>query len=134
MTPVRVMRPIALLLDSVNQRLPSGPLVIPDGKLLSVGRGNSVTFPSGVMRPMLSPLDSVNQRLPSGPGVIPCGSPWVGRENSAITPAGVILPMALLPDSVNQRLLSGPGVIFPGELPAPGIGNFLMLPVGVMRP
>jgi hypothetical protein len=53
--------------ERTNQRLPSGPLVMP--KAASPGRvGESVTTPPGVMRPM-SPEDG-NQRLPSGPAVM----------------------------------------------------------------
>src|SRR5260370_8431521 len=68
-----MMRPILSPNASVNQRLPSGPVVIPHGPLLDAGRGNSVMVPLGVMRPilLLLPSSSVNQRLPSGPVVIP---------------------------------------------------------------
>src|SRR5512135_6752 len=69
-----VTRPILLPFCSVNQRLPSGPAVIPVGPLLAVGSGpNSVMMPAGVIRPILLPFCSVNQRLPSGPAVIPVG-------------------------------------------------------------
>ena len=37
------MRPILLPACSVNQRLPSGPAVIPAGSLFAVGVENSVT-------------------------------------------------------------------------------------------
>ena len=58
----------------MNQRLPSGPAVIPSGPLLAVMRCvNSVMVPAGVIRPILLPVYSVNQRLPSGPAVIPAG-------------------------------------------------------------
>jgi hypothetical protein len=42
MTPVVVIRPILLPLFSVNQRLPSGPAVIPSGLLEAVGVENSL--------------------------------------------------------------------------------------------
>jgi hypothetical protein len=42
MMPCGVMRPIWLPEASVNQRLPSGPVTIPDGPLAAVGSGNSV--------------------------------------------------------------------------------------------
>src|SRR5215469_7530428 len=63
---------LATTLNWVNQRLPSGPLVIPLIKLIEfgagTGRGNSVTCPVGVMRPMKSAApSSVNHRFPSGP-------------------------------------------------------------------
>src|SRR5260370_33551341 len=66
-------RPIWLLplgppLASVNQRLPSGPVVIPapncaSKALWGAGRGNSVIVPLGVMRPILLPLRSAEQRV-----------------------------------------------------------------------
>ena len=61
---------------SVNQRLPSGPAVIPKGALLAVGTANSVAVPEGVMRPILLAADSVNHTIPSGP--IPTNA-WFGR-------------------------------------------------------
>ncbi len=70
MTPAVVLFPIWLPSISVNQRLPSGPVVIPPGSEAAVGTGNSVTTPAVVIRPMLLPTSSVNQRLPSGPAVI----------------------------------------------------------------
>ena len=43
MTPVvGLISPILLASISVNQRLPSGPVVIPRGSLLAVGMANSV--------------------------------------------------------------------------------------------
>ena len=60
--------------DSVNQRLPSGPAVIPSGSELAVGMGNSVmAWVVGLIIPILLASSSVNQRLPSGPAVIPLG-------------------------------------------------------------
>ena len=53
MVPVVVIRPIWLLPDSVNQRLPSGPGEITKGSLLGEGIVKSVTAPVGVMRPIL---------------------------------------------------------------------------------
>src|SRR5690348_8120467 len=59
---------------SVNQRLPSGPAVIPKGEPSVRGRGNSVIARvAGLMTPIL-PTWSVNQRLPSGPAVILAGA------------------------------------------------------------
>src|SRR5256885_81285 len=84
-----VMRPILLLTDSVNQRLPPSPAVIPGGPLEAVGRGNSVMRLLGLMRPIWLLTDSVNQRLPSGPAAIPCGLlEGVGRGNSVMLSAG----------------------------------------------
>src|SRR5258706_70471 len=42
MTPPVVIRPILLPLCSMNQRAPSGPAVMPRGKLPAVGTGNSL--------------------------------------------------------------------------------------------
>ena len=59
----------------MNQRLPSGPTVIPAGPLEAVGVGNSViAWVVGLISPILLAPNSVNQRLPSGPAVIPHGS------------------------------------------------------------
>ena len=69
--PAGVMRPI-LPARSVNQRLPSGPTVMPSGVAFAVGIGNSATsVPVVVTLPILLPLYSVNQRLPSGPTARP---------------------------------------------------------------
>ena len=71
----------------MNHRFPSGPAAIPDGTLLAVGIGNSVTVPDGVIRPILLPVDSVNHRFPSGPAAIPEAlAPGVGIGNSMIAP------------------------------------------------
>src|SRR6266567_149486 len=69
----RLACPMLFAFSSVNQRLPSGPVVIPRGSLLLVGIGYSVMVPLGVIFPILFVLYSVNQRLPSGPVVIPRG-------------------------------------------------------------
>src|SRR5207248_5340081 len=69
----RLSRPILLVLNSVNQMLPSGPVVMKFGWLLEVGTAYSVMIPAGVIRPILLPLISVNQMLPSGPLVMPNG-------------------------------------------------------------
>ena len=50
--PIGVMRPILLVSPAVNQRLPSGPAVMPPGRLLDVGIGNLVICPDGAIRPM----------------------------------------------------------------------------------
>src|SRR5258708_26815920 len=65
--------PMLLPVSSVNQRLPSGPLVIPKGELLAVGMGNSSTpVISSFILPTfpLSKLLSLNQTLPSRPVLI----------------------------------------------------------------
>ena len=72
MTPAVVIRPILLRGDSVNQRLPSGPAVMPEGSLSAVGIGNSVTTPAGVMRPIL--LAAFGEpEVAVGPAVMPRG-------------------------------------------------------------
>jgi hypothetical protein len=84
--PDGVTRPmrLALLALSVNQRLPSGPVVIWSGRAGELGMRNSVITPSGVMRPMPGPKYSVNQTFPSGPAVIRNGPPAEGTVNSEI--------------------------------------------------
>jgi hypothetical protein len=71
MTPAVVIRPI--LPPSVNHSAPSGPAVMPWGKLLAVGIINSVMTPAVVIRPILLPVFSVNHSAPSGPAVMPSG-------------------------------------------------------------
>src|ERR1700722_4014757 len=110
--PYGTILPIFPLPVSVNQRLPSGPAVIPVG---FDNEPNSVIAPAVVILPIfpspakLSP-SSANQRLPSGPSVIPKGDDVDGKLNSVITPPVVIL---VIPGfcSVNQRLPSGPAVM-----------------------
>src|SRR5438445_599896 len=116
------MRPILLPLSSVNQRLLSGPAVIPYGALLAVGAANSVTLTQVVRRPIWLRLTSVNQRLPSGPTVISFGLPLVGGAYSVTVPVGVLFATAPL-NSVNQRLPSGRAVIPFGPLLAVGTAN-----------
>ena len=66
MTPAGVIRPMRLPLDSVNQRLPSGPRVMSKGSAGDVRPTlNSVTTPSGVMRPIPGMFASVNHRFPT---------------------------------------------------------------------
>src|SRR3989442_7646982 len=69
--PAKTTRPILLLLDSVNQRLPSAPSVIPIGPLPGVGTADSVMSAVGAIRPTLFAQDSVNYKMPSGPAVLP---------------------------------------------------------------
>src|SRR5690242_14622555 len=71
---------------SVNQRLPSGPAVIPARKALAVGTGNSVmVWVGGLIISIRLPVCSVNQRLPSGPAVIHKGcEEAVGVGNSVM--------------------------------------------------
>src|SRR5262249_60324586 len=48
--PVGVMRPILSALNSVNQRLPSGPVTMFVGPLAGVGIGNSIALTAGTHR------------------------------------------------------------------------------------
>src|SRR6478672_7263435 len=73
MTPEVVTLATLLALDSVNQRLPSGPGAMPSAPLLAVGMAYSVTTPEVVTLATLFAPCSVNQRLPSGPGAIATG-------------------------------------------------------------
>ena len=50
LVPAKASRPIVFPPSSANQRLRSGPAVMPNsGLLLTVGSGNSVTTPAGVI-------------------------------------------------------------------------------------
>src|SRR5215813_5586824 len=63
-TPAVVIRPICLVLSSVNQSAPSGPAVMSRGREIA-RREYSDTAPAGVIRPTFPcPMSSVNQRLP----------------------------------------------------------------------
>src|SRR5579862_7948151 len=81
-TPAGVIRPILLLPNSVNQRLPSLPAVMLTGTRFVT---NSMIPPLTVILPIRLPVYSVNQRLPSGPVQMPFGwLPAVGSVNSVI--------------------------------------------------
>jgi len=119
---------MAFTSGAANQRLPSGPAVMPKGpqnwNAQFLGKGNSVKLPAVVMRPILPsilllfplPLNtsSVNQRLPSGPAVMPSGR-LPGTGNKVMLPLGVMRPIAPAL-SVNQRLPSGP-LVMPKAVP-----------------
>jgi hypothetical protein len=86
--------PIFAPVNSVNQRLPSGPAVMPKGLLLAVGTVNSVTVPLVVIRPILLLLSSVNHNFPSGPVAMLTGSLLAVRPvNSVTVPLVVICPI-----------------------------------------
>src|SRR6516225_2804766 len=68
--PLVLIRPILPAEVWVNQRVPSGPDVMPHGSLPGIGRENSLTLPFKVILATKFSLGSVNQRFPSGPGVI----------------------------------------------------------------
>src|SRR5258707_466160 len=110
--------------DSVNHRLPSGPVVMAKGKLGAGGTKieNSVIIPLVVMRPILLPKYSVNHSAPSGPCVMPVTPAGfccqVGNANSVIVPEVVrrtiLLPTPVnpSPNSVNHSAPSGPVVMY----------------------
>src|SRR3989442_5559746 len=85
LTLVEVVRgntntPILLLAASVNQMLPSGPALMPNGPLIGVGTVYSVMLPLVVTFPIL-PLPTANQKLPSGPPAMPnVGLPGTGNS------------------------------------------------------
>ena len=82
----------------MNQRLPSGPAVIPTGWELAIGVGNSVmAWVVGLIIPILPPVCSVNQTLPSGPAVIPEGNWLWGGEFGDGAVTGFMTPMLLPP-------------------------------------
>src|SRR5438309_1446343 len=85
--PAGVMTPILSAVDSVNQRLPSGPVTMPAGPAPTV-RANSVTAPAGVTWPILLAPGSVYQKFPSGPVVIPCGAGAAVLSGNSVTTAG----------------------------------------------
>jgi hypothetical protein len=122
-----------LPVSSVNQRLPSPPVVIEVGPLPAV-TGYSEMTPLGVIIPMFDAELSVNQRLPSGPTVMPSGSlPAVSPVvKSVITPLGPIA-LAVEEDSVNQRLPSGPSTIPHGAAFDPS-GKLEITPAGEISP
>ena len=110
--------PVTTYWNSVNQRLPSGPLVMLPG--MEWDNVNSRILPCGVITPILLGLlfvpITVNQRLPSEPAVILEGKVFAkGKGNSVILPDVVMRPMEdptpTGPISVNQRLPSDPAVM-----------------------
>src|SRR6266568_3471787 len=97
---------------SVNQRLPSGPLVSSIGSVPVAVVGTSVITPPVVMRPRFPPNGSVNHKAPSGPVTIDTEYAFaVGIGYSVITPAVVMRPIALVSLSVYHSAPSGPAVI-----------------------
>src|SRR6478736_5686806 len=93
-------------MNSVNQRLPSGPAVIRRGSL-TCGEVKSVEVPAGVIRPMLSLLASVYQMLPSGPAArkvtVDLILPTVIGNSPSMVPLVSHFPILLMLVSANQR-------------------------------
>ena len=129
-TAAGVMRPILLACGSVNQRLPSGPLVRPP-ESPPLGTPYSLKVPDGIMRPI--PPCFVYQTLPSGPPVMATGPVLVVvvLKSMKLVPDGANRPMALgaVLWCVNQRLPSGPAVMAPGLLGV-GIANSVSVMLG----
>src|ERR1019366_621650 len=109
--PVVLSRPMRLPECSVNQRLPSGPEVIPAGPLLEWGNLTYAIFASGATRPIRLPAVSVNQTAPSGPAVIRSANPPGSILKRLVAPYGVTRPIPSPWYSVNHRLPSRPAVI-----------------------
>jgi hypothetical protein len=100
---------------SVNQRLPSGPAMMPWSPAAAVGTANFVIAPAVVMRPIWLLPASVNQRLPSGPTAMSGRWPLVVTGNSARTSLpswlGMTRPTTAAPppsEATSQTLASGP--------------------------
>src|SRR5260370_30484522 len=104
-----------LLLRSVNQMAPSGPVVMKAEVLSDVGSGNSLIVPVGVMRPILP--GSVNQRLPSSPAVMSSEELLGGSGNSLIVPVGVMRPILPVMVTLSCWVL---GLVSESESAAPG--------------
>ena len=83
----------------MNQRLPSGPAVIPCGRLSDAGIENSLIVPLGVIRPILLREHLGEPEVAVGARRDPAGadcSPW-GSGTRVIVPLGVIRPILLAP-------------------------------------
>src|SRR6516162_9730114 len=138
--PPVVIRPILLVLFSMNQRLPSGPVVMPIGfgPELGVGMEMSLVVKGLVVmiRPILLRAYSVNQSALSGPTVISKGPLlFVMIANSAMTlPVGNLRPILLALPSVNHIAPSGPAVMPMAPLLLAGIGYSKNDPSVVIRP
>src|SRR5580704_7744005 len=95
------MRPIELLPLLVNHKAPSGPVVIPSGKLMLGSlkvvstpdverRSMAPARPIGLPRPPVPPKRLVNQRAPSGPEVTSEADKTLGSVLSLIAPEVVM--------------------------------------------
>src|SRR6516164_4746915 len=113
--------------DSVNHRLPSGPVVMEFGSAGYEVGYKPVISPAGVILPTQSLSNSVNHMLPSGPGAS-CKASSPGTVYSVTLPSSVIFPMF---PSAYHMLPSGPAAIPVG--PA-GTANSWILPVGEILP
>ena len=125
---VGLMSPTRLPTCSVNQRFPSGPVVISKGKLPAVGRGYSaMAWVVGLIMPIEFVPLSVNQMLPSGPAVIPLSDELLVTVNSDMASVvALISPILLTLVSVNQSVSFGPDVISYGAAFGVGVGKSTM--------
>src|SRR5262249_28125926 len=123
--------PIFPAADSANQRLPSGPVVIPAGATEGLS-ANSVMVPTG-------------RRVPAGivalpgngcaePGVVTVAFGGTVMSTAVVTAAVAIRPILLAFVSVNQIALSGPRVIPCTPLDAVGIVYSVGTPAVVTKP
>src|SRR5262249_59604164 len=99
------IHPILFPIDSTNQIVLFGPVVMSKGVVLCVGiKYSANSVPLDDILPILFLRCSVNQTFPSGPAVLPPGKLLaVGRPNSWRCPFVSSLPMRLAICSVNQR-------------------------------
>src|SRR5262249_39256362 len=138
MSPAGVIRPIRPA-SSVNQTLPSGPAVMPAGRLAAVRSVNSwiVTLNPPVpmaARPILFPGPPRNQIAPSGPAAMPHGVlAAVGTSNSWNAPTVSIQAILLTARSVNHRngAPAGPWVSPNGSAFAVGTGRSITDPLSL---
>src|ERR1051325_6061581 len=107
MTPASVIRTIWFALDSVNQRLPSGPVATP-ATSAPPGSLTLMIPPAGVMR--VPPAELAYQRLPSGPPMIALPAGQTSQVNSVMVPSGVMRP-SFAAFSVNHMSPSGPAAM-----------------------
>ena len=125
-----MISPILLPPISVNQRLPSGPAVIPEGMLPAVGIGElgDGVRSSGDLADLVAAVLG-EPEVAVGPGRDPVGQAEAAGsgELGDDCAVGVIRPILLAGScSVNQRLPSGPAAIRRARPPAVGTANSVM--------
>src|SRR3982074_2122498 len=137
-----VILPMRPWFCSVNQRLPSGPTVMPAIPApVPLAAWVSLTWtPAVVISPILPPLApcSVNQRLPFGPDAMESGmrvGTVIGNVVATVPGAalGSMVPMVALPKLVNHMRPSGPATMLVGRAPALLMLNSFWLPAAVER-
>src|SRR4051812_21091051 len=85
-----LIEPARTVACSMNQRLPSGPVVMDWGRELT---GYSLNEPSGAMKPTRAFLPSVNQTFPSGPNVMPPTDGATPGSGYSVTEHRLVLAM-----------------------------------------